>query len=57
MGHSGTGNGFVNIIGAPHGDCLLAGFVGLQREEDRVNNQKPVISKTLLHSEESKNIL
>ena len=25
----------VCVIGALHGDCLIAGFVGLQRVEDR----------------------
>ena len=27
---------FITVIGTPHGDPLLDGFVGLKREEDRL---------------------
>ena len=34
VGHNGIGDRFVNTIGAPNSDCMLAGFMGLQRAED-----------------------
>ena len=33
VGHNGIGDGFINIIGAPYGDCLLTGSVGFHQGE------------------------
>ena len=56
MGHNGTVNAFVTVIGIPHSDCLLADFVKLQREEARLINP-PVKSSPLLRSKEIRNIV
>ena len=36
VGRNVIGDRFVNVIRMPHGDPLLAGFVKLQRAEDRL---------------------
>ena len=33
VGHNGISDGLVDIIGAPHGDRLLTGFMVLQQAE------------------------
>ena len=32
---NGVWDRFITVIGTPHGDPLIAGLVGFQREEDR----------------------
>ena len=45
---------FVSVIVTPHGDPLLSGFVGLQREE-AIRIKKTVMNSPLLQREERKN--
>ena len=36
LGRNGIRDGFVTVIGTPHGDPLISGFVKLQRTEGRL---------------------
>ena len=40
VGHNGGWYRFVTVIGTPHGDTWLAGFVELQRAEARLTKSK-----------------
>ena len=40
MGTNITGDRFVTVIGIPHSDCMLAGFVRLQRVEAGLKKYK-----------------
>ena len=53
----GTLDGFGSILGAPHGDCMLTGFVGFEREEARSTKIEIFLwSDRMIQSKEIKKI-